>query len=161
MGKRGRAAAADAAEVAGLKPRLDAVGSCPRAALTVVADAIRRRYDDAFEAIGMSSAQFTLLSAIGWLGETTPTGLTALVARDQTTLSRGVAGLRRRGWVLATRDAEDRRVQHLRLTEEGLRQLTLAMDRWEQVRGEIAAAIGEEELERLVTTAWSVTRALR
>lgn len=157
----GEAADETLERVRALRPRLDAVGSCPGATMFGAGQVFRRRFDQGFRAIRMNSSQFTLLSAVGWLGETSVGGLTQLVARDQTTLSRGLEGLRDQGWVEMTPDPTDRRIHQVRLTAAGCDQLTAAMDIWERVHAELEAAIGAEELATLLRLTRQALQALR
>lgn len=149
-----------AARVAALHPRLDAVGGCPSATTYGVGQVFRRRFDRAFKDIHMNSSQFTMLSTIGWLGETSVGGLTKWVARDQTTLSRGLENLRDQGWVEMTPDPADRRIHQVRLTAEGCTQLEAAMDIWEQVCQDLVTAIGAAELETLLRLSRHALQAL-
>lgn len=143
-----------------LRTRLGAVARCPRPAVAVLAKRLSDRYERAFEAVGITNAQFTLLSAIGFAGESPVTGLTKYVARDQTTLSRGVERLRRHGWVDVVRPEEDRRRHLVRLTPDGVAILEAAMDAWEQVRAELDERIGAERIEELIDIAWTVSKTL-
>ena len=143
-----------------LKKRLEAVGSCPAATLFGTGQVFRRRFDRDFKTIGLTSSQFTLLSALGWAGETSVTGLTRYISRDQTTLSRGLEGFRQKGWVQMVPDPEDRRIHRVKLTEDGRKKLTAAMDIWEAVRAELEAAIGAEELDELIRRCRAALSAL-
>lgn len=144
-----------------LRPRLDAVGSCPAATVYSTGQMIRRRFDRSFKVIQITSSQFTLLSAIGWLGESSISGLTALVGRDQTTLSRSLESLRDRGWISITPDPDDRRIHMVRLTEVGYTKLTAAMNIWEEVREELREGLGPGELEALIRRCRDVMQLLK
>lgn len=133
-----------------LRARLAAVGRCPRPAVKALSNAIEDRYAAAFAEVGITIPQFTVLSAIGYAGETSVTGLMRYVARDQTTLSRAVDRLRRRGWVTVTRLADDRRVHRVRVTAEGAAVLDRAMDAWDRVRADLDALLGPDEIDRLI-----------
>ena len=151
---------ADAAWRARLAERLGAVARCPRPAVSALANALSSRYEAAFREVGITNAQFTLLSAIGFVGEAPATALTQYVARDQTTLSRGIERLRARGWVRVVQPEEDRRVHLVSLTDEGVGVLDAAMDAWERVRAELDAVLGHATIERLIDESWAAKRAL-
>jgi DNA-binding MarR family transcriptional regulator len=133
-----------------LRARLAAVGRCPRPAVRALANTIEERYAAAFAEVGITIPQFTVLSAIGYAGETSVTGLMQFVARDQTTLSRAVDRLRRRGWVAVAPRPEDRRVHTVRLTPEGAAILDRAMDAWDAVRADLDEALGSDAIEQLI-----------
>lgn len=144
-----------------LQRRLAAVARCPRPAVASLAATLSDRYEAAFHEVGITTAQFTLLSAIGFAGEIPVTELTRYVARDQTTLSRGVQRLQQRGWVETSPLPEDRRVHLVRITDAGGEVLSRAMDAWEAVRDELERVLGTEALDELIDTAWRATKALR
>jgi len=143
-----------------LRSRLGAVARCPRPAVASLAKRLADRYERAFRDVGITSAQFTVLSAIGFAGETTVTGLTRYVARDQTTLSRSLDRLRSRGWIDVAQPETDRRLHLVRLSPDGVAILEAAMEAWEAVRAELDAQIGVERVEQLIDLAWSVARDL-
>lgn len=126
-----------------------------------LAGVLKDRYETAFREVGISTAQFTLLSAIGYAGESPITSLTRYVARDQTTLSRGVERLRKRGWVAVIQPDDDRRRHLVRLTPEGREVLSAAMDAWERVRDELEDTLGAETVDRLIDLSWHAVKTLR
>ena len=72
----------------------------------------RRRY-------GLSRAEWRCLATLGQFDTVTATEIAGHSAMHKTKVSRAIAELDRRGWIMREADSQDRRVEHLRLTEAG------------------------------------------
>lgn len=103
------------------------------------ARAIARRFDDALRPLGLKSGQFSLLISLNRPEPPTVGSVASLLAMDRTTLTANLKPLERRGLLIVTPDAQDRRARRLSLTNEGLDLLEQAIPIW------IAT---EEEIER-------------
>ncbi|WP_138932860.1 MarR family winged helix-turn-helix transcriptional regulator [Roseovarius arcticus] len=103
------------------------------------ARAIARRFDDALRQLGLKSGQFSLLISLNRPEPPTVGSVASLLAMDRTTLTANLKPLERRGLLIVTPDAQDRRARRLSLTNEGLDLLEQAIPIW------IAT---EEEIER-------------
>ncbi|WP_097136064.1 MarR family winged helix-turn-helix transcriptional regulator [Rhizobium subbaraonis] len=94
------------------------------------ARALARRFDEAFRPLGLTNGQFSLMMALN-RPEPPPMGPVAtLLAMDRTTLTAAVKPLQRRGLVVVTPDARDRRGRRLGLTGEGHDLLARALPIW-------------------------------
>lgn len=113
------------------------------------ARALARRFDIALKPAGLTSGQFSLLTA---LNRPTPPSLGAvadLLAMDRTTLTANLKPLERRGLLRTERDPKDKRSRLLILTEEGGAALKTATPIWCAVHAEIDAELGERNLDAL------------
>lgn len=86
------------------------------------ADALRRYFTTLIEGEGLTLAQFNVLRILRRAG---PEGLPTLAIRDRMVerapaITRLVDRLVARGWVSRRRDADDRRIVHCRITDDGL-----------------------------------------
>jgi len=108
------------------------------------------RYDAVFRPIGLEPTQFTLLVAI-YLFESVPiTRLAQELFTDQTTLTRNIKLLEKRGWV-AIHPGDDRRIKLASLTVEGQAVLERALPLWEQAQSELRQHFGEQNWQTLLS----------
>ncbi|MBB4065767.1 MarR family winged helix-turn-helix transcriptional regulator [Gellertiella hungarica] len=99
---------------------------------------LARTFDLAFQPLGLTNGQFSLMMA---LNRPQPPALGQLAGElrvDRTTLTAAVKVLERRRLVAGSRDPENRRVQRLSLTPEGYALLQLALPIWERTLARIA-----------------------
>jgi DNA-binding MarR family transcriptional regulator len=111
-------------------------------------------YDNALRPSGLRSTQFNILAEIHGAGATTITRLAKILIMDQTTLTRNLALLERKG-LLKFVPAEDGRVKSAELTKKGLIALVKAQPLWAAAQEKMLRTIGpvwhslKVELERL------------
>ncbi|WP_019500579.1 MarR family winged helix-turn-helix transcriptional regulator [Pseudanabaena sp. PCC 6802] len=143
-----------------LKAKLAKVGEVPA---TCMGMHVRRAsrimtqvYDSALRPVGLVLNQFTLLVAIH-LAEFTPiTRLAQELFTDQTTLTRNLKLLEKRGLV-AIAPGEDRRVKLVSLTAEGQAILAQALPLWEQAQAEVMQHFGQQKWQALLSLLSDVT----
>jgi DNA-binding MarR family transcriptional regulator len=109
-----------------------------------------QRYDAAFRSVGLAPTQFTLLVAIHLLEPVAITQLAQELFTDQTTITRNIKLLERRGLV-AIKPGDDRRIKLASLTAEGQAVLEQALPLWEQVQTEVKQHFGEEKWQTLLS----------
>ncbi|WP_181174218.1 MarR family transcriptional regulator [Mesorhizobium sp. B2-3-11] len=86
-----------------------------------LADAISREFSTVYkDRHGLTRPEWRTLSGLGQRGTMTATELGEQSAMHKTKVSRAVAELERRRWLVRTPDENDRRVEHLTLTKAGL-----------------------------------------
>ncbi|MBD2498933.1 MarR family winged helix-turn-helix transcriptional regulator [Nostoc sp. FACHB-280] len=107
-------------------------------------------YDAALRPIGLEVNQLTLLVAVHLL-ETVPiTQLAQELFADQTTVTRNIKLLEKRGLV-AINPGEDRRMKLVSLTVEGQAILEQALPIWEQVQAELMQHFGKQKWQTLLS----------
>lgn len=112
----------------------DMFAACHCLAAQRAARTLARRYDEALRPIGLTSHQFSLMSAL-LLDRPLPlTQLAQLLGLDRTTLTRNLAPLEARGLVETRADPDDRRVRGLTLTATGRRLLAQAVPLWRRAQ---------------------------
>ena len=94
---------------------LDAWVKLARAAATVAA----RTHERAARCRGLTETQFAVLEALLHCGPMTHTQLSGRILMSGSNVTTVVDNLERKGWVCRERDARDRRVGVVSLTEEG------------------------------------------
>ncbi|MFB2836986.1 MarR family winged helix-turn-helix transcriptional regulator [Floridanema evergladense] len=107
-------------------------------------------YDAALRPVGLVLNQFTLLVSIYLFGSVSITRLAQELLTDQTTLTRNLKLLEKRGLV-AIAPGEDRRIKLLSLTVEGQAVLAEAMPLWEQAQAELKQQFGQQKWQNLLS----------
>jgi DNA-binding MarR family transcriptional regulator len=111
---------------------------------------ITQVYDAALRPLKLVVNQFTLLASI-YLFESVPiTRLAQELFVDQTTLTRNLKLLEKRGLV-AIEPGEDRRVKWVSLTAEGQTILVEALPLWEQAQAEVKCHFGQQDWQTLLS----------
>lgn len=113
-------------------------------------------YDAALRPVGLVLNQFTLLVSIHLVESTPITRLAQELFTDQTTLTRNLKLLEKRGLV-AIEPGEDRRVKLVSLTAEGRSVLAQAMPLWEQAQAEVENRLGQQQFYTLLSVLSEVT----
>jgi DNA-binding MarR family transcriptional regulator len=121
---------------------------CVCANLRRVARLATRIYDEELRPVGMEVGQFGLTATIARLGPITQIQLARGLAMDQTSLTRTLGVLQKRGWI-QKRVGEDRRSREFVATDAGRAQLDLARPCWRRGQQRLAAAIGQDRIEHL------------
>jgi DNA-binding MarR family transcriptional regulator len=111
---------------------------------------ITQVYDAALRPVGLVLNQFTLLVSIHLVESTSITRLAQELFTDQTTLTRNLKLLEKRGWV-AIEPGDDRRVRVVSLTVAGREVLAQALPLWEQAQAEVMQHFGQEKWQMLLS----------
>lgn len=112
--------------------------------------AVGRVYENYFRPAGLRSGQFAMLAAIRQLERLSIGELGAVMGMDQTTTTRNVELLSRKGLVNLQADPEDARRKTLALTPAGLVKLQKAEPHWRRAQAELTANLGLKEAEKLL-----------
>ena len=107
-------------------------------------------YDDALRSIDLEINQFTLLVAVHLFHEVSITRLAQELFTDQTTITRNIKVLEKRGFV-ATHPGKDRRIKLVSLTIEGQMLLERACPLWEQVQADLKQHFGSQKWQTLLS----------
>jgi DNA-binding MarR family transcriptional regulator len=109
---------------------------------------LTRLYDDALEAVGLRVNQLTMLSIIASMKGLRAVDVGRFLEMDKSTVSRGLASLRDKGWVESAQSGGRRR-KTLALTSEGASILSRAMPRWREADKQAEDVLGEASVEAL------------
>ena len=91
---------------------------------------LARRFDRAFQPVGLTNGQFSLMMPLN-VPEPMKLGqLAAFLAMDRTTLTAALKSLERRGLVKVSLDKNDNRARRLSLTHAGRETLAAAIPIW-------------------------------
>jgi DNA-binding MarR family transcriptional regulator len=108
-------------------------GACVCGNLRMAARAVTAVYDDALRPLGIDANQLNCLWVLLMAQPVSMGELARLMVADQSTLSRNVAVLERRGWVVR-KAGRDRRTRLIRLAARGRRILVRAWPLWESAQ---------------------------
>lgn len=123
--------------------------SCLCLAAQKAARVLARRFDRAFQPLGLTNQQFSLMVALQGMKDPRPGQVAALLGMDQTTVTAAVKALERRGLVALAADAADSRAKRVALTQAGRDLLVLAVPIWIIEHGALAAEMPEGKAEAL------------
>jgi len=112
----------------------------------MVSRTVTQLYDDVLRPSGLRVTQFSILATLARRGEANLKELEALLAIDQTTLTRSL-GLLERDGVIERASHPDGRIKVMRLTAKGRRALEVARPLWMRAQDRVLRELG--------TTAWA------
>lgn len=140
-----------------MTPKNDVLASCFNLRLRRVARAVTRHYDSALAPTGLTSGQFSVLTAFSQDPVPTLAEASERLGMDRTTLLAALKPLQRQHILEITVDPSDRRKRHLALTAEGHVTYQRALGLWQKAQSEIERRLPEdlqkpldESLSRLV-----------
>lgn len=131
-----------------VRSRLD---DCHCFAIRQAARQITRAYEDVLAEVGVTTAQFSILSLICDNEKLTMSELTDLLKADRTTLLRALKPLTRAGLVQSDVDGAGGQKLTYSLTVAGRERLEAAIPLWEKAQGQFEARIGEDKTRKLRT----------
>ncbi len=106
-------------------------------------------YNDALRPLGLVSSQFTLLVAIHLMGNPSVTDLADQLCADQTTLTRNLKVLEKKG-LIGLEVGTDRRVRLVSLTDAGHETIVQALPLWKQVQADLADRVDLQKWQDLL-----------
>jgi DNA-binding MarR family transcriptional regulator len=117
----------------------------PRACICLgvrrAARAVTRAYEDALKPADLKATQFSLLAYLAEDPAASFPRITAHMAMDQSTLTRNLHPLERRG-LLTVRPGTDRRTRTITLTAKGRRLYQEVLPLWRQVQSRVVEGLG-------------------
>ena len=126
-------------------------------ALRQASRAVSRLYDEELRGVGLRSTQYSLLRQLSRSGEVRQRDLGGLVTLDETTLTRNLRPLMKRGWV-AVRPGQDRREKWFKITAAGVAKLEEARPAWERAQARMQALLPEGTWQGLLAILLEVVR---
>jgi len=126
-------------------------------ALRQASRAVSRLYDAELRGVGLRSTQHSLLRQLSRSGEVRQRDLGRLASLDETTLTRNLRPLMKRGWV-AVRPSQDRREKRFKITAAGVAKLEEARPAWERAQARMQALLPEGAGQGLLAILLEVVR---
>lgn len=129
----------------GLQP-----ADCVCLGLRRAARTVTRYYDEALRSCNLKATQFSLMAVLFSRGRTPFSALMARLATDQTTLTRNLKPLERRGLIRVTPGA-DRRTREIQLTTAGKSLYRRGVVLWRKAQKHASGVIGDQKWRRMRT----------
>jgi DNA-binding MarR family transcriptional regulator len=126
-----------------------------------LADTVSREFSGIYKKRhGLTRPEWRTLSGLGQRGTMTATELGEQSAMHKTKVSRAVAELERRRWLVRRPDEKDRRVEHLALTRAGLAAYREMVPVAKAFEGELLGRLSTKERAAIVTGVAALERIL-
>ena len=125
------------------------LASCNCFAVRQAARHVTRLYESHLAEAGLTSAQFSILGALGEGGPMTMVDLASALVMDRTTLLRAMKPLQREDLLKTNPGSADPRQLVFSLSTAGERRLKEALPLWHKAQEEFEAEIGPREAARL------------
>jgi DNA-binding MarR family transcriptional regulator len=121
------------------------LNTCNCFALRQAARHVTKLYERHLASANLTSAQFSILGALGEAGPMTMAELASALVMDRTTLLRAIQPLQRDDLLKGRASDGDSRLLVISLTSAGERKLKQAFPLWERAQEEFEAAIGSRD----------------
>jgi DNA-binding MarR family transcriptional regulator len=125
---------------------------CMCANLRRAARVVTQIYEDELRPSGIRMSQFTLLQSLSYASGISQKKLARLLEFDSTTLTRTLAGLRRKGWLRAE-EGTDRRELRLSLSAAGQKEYKRVLPYWQAAQTRLRRELGETKWNELGSAA--------
>jgi DNA-binding MarR family transcriptional regulator len=119
---------------------------------------LSRLFDDSLAPLGVRSNQLTVLALLGAMEGLLAADVARYLEMDKSTVSRGLALLRGRGWIEESAAGPTRASRSLSVTTEGRKLLRDTLPLWRSAVEGACEALGEESVEALRGAADSFLR---
>ncbi|RJG13935.1 MarR family transcriptional regulator [Pseudomonas cavernicola] len=113
------------------------------------ARSVSRLYDDALRDIGLSVAQYSLLSHLQRLDQPSISELAVAMGLDRSTLGRNLKLLQAEGLIVLG-DGEDQRSRLVQISSSGRERIAQAQVAWKSAQAQLASRLGEGKREALM-----------
>ena len=121
--------------------------------------AMTNLYDERLQSAGIRATQYTILQTLEIKPKARIRDLEGILAVDQTTLTRNLALLERRGLVRVV-DRPSGREKCWGLTADGKSALSLAKPLWERAQAEVRGRLGAQRMRRLLDDVFALAANL-
>lgn len=129
------------------------LGDCACRNLRMTTRVITQYYDKALHFSGLKSPQFSLLNDINARENGISVNeLADFAMMDQTTVTRNVEILRKKGYVNVNIEDADSRKKCITISEDGKSKLALAMPHWQEAQRKLEQIVGKEQYNSLLKT---------
>jgi DNA-binding MarR family transcriptional regulator len=133
--------------------------NCNFFALRQAARFVTQIYERHLSVVGLTAAQFTILSKIAKSPEIGIAELSQALVMDRTTLVRALSPLQRDGLVLTEQSHRERRAQLYGLSVSGKATLARALVAWQGAQKEFEGRVGRDRAKSLRSDLFEITAA--
>jgi DNA-binding MarR family transcriptional regulator len=132
---------------------------CNCFALRQAARFVTQMYERHLSQVGVTAAQFTILSRLAGRSDATAAELSDDLVMDRTTLVRALKPLQRDGLVLTAAAEHDTRTLVYRLSASGLRRYDKAHALWQEAQAEFEQLMKRDRAKALRAELFALTKA--
>jgi DNA-binding MarR family transcriptional regulator len=125
--------------------------ACLTHGLMRAARLVARGFEAEAAGLGVTAPQFTALARLLFMGPMTVTQIATMVDADRTTMTRNLAVMAQKGWIVEG-GAEDRRERVWQLTGAGKQIVAQVMPIWQAWQAKLVERLGPEAATGLMTT---------
>ncbi|MEH2610596.1 MarR family winged helix-turn-helix transcriptional regulator [Bradyrhizobium sp. AZCC 1693] len=136
----------------------EVIRSCIGMNLRLTERLVTRLLEARLRAVGLSAAEFFLMTHIAAVGSDSVGALARHMGLEKSTLSRGVRGLERKGFVEIVVAEFDSRSREVRLTKKGAARLEAAMPICRKIDDEIATIVDRRQVARIADSMSALCR---
>jgi DNA-binding MarR family transcriptional regulator len=108
---------------------------------------LARRFDRLFSELALTNGQFSMMVAMGGMGQPKLGELARFLAMDHATVTAAVRKLEKRGLVTLRTDGRDRRSRRVSLAEAGSALIARAVPLWRKEHAKLAAELDHDARE--------------
>lgn len=113
---------------------------------------VTQYFDKSFQPVGLRATQFAMLTDISSCESRTVGELADIFLMDQTTVTRNIEILKKKGYVDVRQGEDDSRKRYISITESGLAKLKEAIPLWNNAQTVIEQGVGEEKFREFLDT---------
>ncbi len=113
---------------------------------------VTKYYDKALKTSGLHAPQLAMLADIAGHENITISDLASVTKMDQTTVTRNVEALRKKGYVNVRLDDEDSRRKCISISESGRNAVKKAFPLWREAQNVLEEKLGAEKYEEFLNT---------
>ena len=123
---------------------------CLCAILRKATRVITNRYDEFLYPLGLKITQYSMLMNIIRNQGITTTELAKVMLMDQTTVTRNLQLLGKKGYILFLEEGKDLRSKQLQLSEKGKEVIEQAKPLWEKAQQELIDKLGNQGFDAII-----------
>lgn len=131
----------------------EVVDACAGVNIRLLARQVSRFLEERMRKTDLSLAQFGLMTHIAATSDDTVSALVQRTGLEQSTLSRNLRALEKRGLIEIAIVEQDLRKRSVWLTESGARRLEVAMPAWKQAHADLSAIVDSLLIAKLKSAA--------
>lgn len=125
---------------------------CLCAILRKATRVITKRYDEFFYPLGLKITQYSMLMNIARNRGITTTELAKVMLMDQTTVTRNLQLLEKKGYILFLEEGKDLRSKQIQISQKGQKMIEQAKPLWEKAQREIKDELGNQGYDAIISS---------
>lgn len=125
---------------------------CLCAILRKATRVITKRYDEFLHPLGLKITQYSMLMNITRNRGITTTELAKVMLMDQTTVTRNLQLLEKKGFIFFLEEGKDLRSKQIQISQKGQKMIEQAKPLWEKAQQEIKDELGSQGFDAIISS---------